>query len=146
MRITLLLAAASIILTGCGNNQLAKQNADLLQQVNTLSNSLAVANASIADMEKKLRVPVIESYRKASAGDGYVLEFWNASVKTLPITVQVERPGIPSKTWTMVLPPLEPPAQKHEIGWMQGWAAAPGDKITVASDGFTDAHFVLRAK
>ena len=97
---------------------------------------------SIPLVQSLPELPVDEKTRQSAFGRGLVIQFWNRSQTMLPINVHVESPTMhTAKNVGFV---LSPGNGMRELGWQQGWDGAPGDTVSISSDGYQTAHYTLR--
>jgi len=74
-------------------------------------------------------------FRKSVVAQGMVAEFTNQAKKPLGLTVVITSPaGDRKETKALELKTGE----TAEVGWVQGWKFAKGDKITVKNPEFRD--------
>jgi hypothetical protein len=98
----------------------------------------ATKNLEKAVLEKQLeaaRLPesqVQVTLRKALVTSGNVAGIKNTSGQVIAITAEIERPASGLKKGFSIT--LDP-GQTREIGGLEGWAFAPGDKIRVSQPG-----------
>jgi hypothetical protein len=87
--------------------------------------------AEIARINSLPEMPIAVTYREALLGNGLASAFQNNSNRHLAVLVSFENPSMSQrKSFRLDLAPGE----AKEIGHMEGWAFASGDKITVSHD------------
>jgi hypothetical protein len=171
MKKTITLAMLSGLLAGCGNNQQTGTTqtspaapspgtkADYVAQMMDFSNQLSELKPKYFELQSKLtetqtrltnllkfaHVPVEVKKRNAAIrNSGFVIQVENLIAKKLPVKVTVQSPTFgTTKDYDLVLDPARIEEPPGEIGWLQGWKAAPGDIVTVSSEGYEPSHFKI---
>lgn len=86
-------------------------------------------------------LPLTISQRGALLTTGKVVIFGNTGTQTLSLVVKFENPTFKrTKRIALVLSPR----QSEEIGSLEGWDGVPGERVTVVSDGFSSASYVIK--
>lgn len=79
------------------------------------------------------KLPIEISSRASLMGKGEVVRLRNTSTRIIPVEVNLSSESFhTTKTYDMVLNPHI----DQEIGHLEGWTFAPGDKVTISSKGF----------
>jgi hypothetical protein len=146
--IALFLSLAAV----CGLSMyLAFQNGKLQNTVADLEAKLTQAQASLNATQKQIKTPAPEaaktraipieiSTRKAVTGSGLVLVFKDNIEQPLTLNISCKNLALGnSKTFRIEVQPKT----NGEIGSMQGWAAASGDIVEMACDGYDDSQFKI---
>jgi len=106
-------------------------------QAALLQSQLDHAQSQIAQLTplatKAVTIPVSVSIRKALAGSGLVLVFKNNGGQLLTLNIRCTNPAFnTSKVFRMDVNP----GMASELGHLQGWAAASGDEVEIACEGY----------
>jgi hypothetical protein len=92
----------------------------------------ALAIAAIRMEHTKSHFPFRVSYRKALTGSGYVAQIRNISRGSQSVKVTLENPTLNrARVYSLVVDARD----FREIGYLQGWTLASGDKITLECNG-----------
>jgi hypothetical protein len=102
-----------------------------------LQNQLERAQSQIAQLTplatRAVTIPISVSTRKALAGSGLVLVFKNNGGKLLTLNIRCTNPAFnTSKVFRLDVNP----GMASELGHLQGWAAASGDEVEIACEGY----------
>lgn len=76
-------------------------------------------------------LPVKIVVRDSVVGEGYVVQFHNEANQRFVLTVCIENKAGKDRTERTL--PIGP-SEMQELGWVQGWKFASGDRITVKHD------------
>jgi hypothetical protein len=92
------------------------------------------------DVQKTRTIPVEIKIRKAFTGDSLVLIFRNTNDKALKLNVRCTTAAYTtSKQFKIDVVP----GRLMEIGSLQGWPAASGDKLEITCDGYDNSTFTI---
>jgi hypothetical protein len=83
-------------------------------------------------VQKLANFPFEVKYRKSLTGNGYVDQIFNNSGGSQPVKVTLNNPTL---NQTKVYSTVIDAHQFREIGYVQGWTASSGDKITLEWNG-----------
>ena len=75
-------------------------------------------------------LPVTVSFRASALGEGHVAVMKNESEKDLAVRLS-HRKGEETKTGIVILKA----GDTDELGWIEGWKFAPGDRLVVEESG-----------
>jgi hypothetical protein len=80
--------------------------------------------------------PPLDVFKRASiSGIGEVIRIQNLTPQVLPVKIKLENAFGTTKDYELVLPAAKITGGIKEIGHLEGWTAAPGDKITIKPAG-----------
>ena len=86
-------------------------------------------------------IPINISQRNSFSGATKVVRVTNTGKITLSLVIQIEsRTFNKRKNFLSTLAP----GGSGEVGWAEGWEGAPGEIVTVSSDGYRDSTYVLK--
>lgn len=86
----------------------------------------------VINTQRKVDFPFHLTYRKAITGNGYVAQVRNISAKSQAVKVTLHNPTFnQTKAYSLVVDARN----FKEIGYLEGWTLASGDKITLECNG-----------
>jgi hypothetical protein len=90
--------------------------------------------------DSKPEMPVAISYRKAMTGRGLVVTFRSVSPRHLAVAVTLTNPSLnQQKQYRIDLAP----GQASELGHLEGWTFASGDKIEIRHNEYRPSNLVI---
>lgn len=111
---------------------------DYAQQVQSKLDAASAQIAKLAPEAARARtLPLYVTWRRALTGNGKVLQVHNTSGEPLRLVIEAGNTAVGVKTFNRVASEKIP----LEIGVLEGWDFAPGDKVRIASAGFDTQVF-----
>ena len=102
------------------------------------------ACGSLGDNQTKPQgppIPITITQRNDALKDGKVIQFRNTGNITLSVVIKCEnRTFKETQRFKAVLKPGE----SREVGWVEGWMGRPGEIVTVSSDEYMSATYVIK--
>lgn len=128
-----LLIAIGLAYFDIKNKNEQAEAAALAAQAAATAEQAAAAAAEAERIRNMPAIPIEVFYREALMGSGLVGQFKNTSAKHLAVLLTLSNPTMgTTKTGRLDLAPQ----QTKEIGHMEDWPFASGDKIEISHDGY----------
>ena len=123
------------------NREREEIKSEMREQVEQVNNELSAARAEVARLNNEIAFPIQITQKKAAAGNNYLVQIFNKSDQTLPVTVTFSNATL--KRWKNFEVDLSP-GFSRDISRVEGWTAAVGDSLHVACPGSQPVKRSLR--